>query len=302
MTRWRRLPVRMKGSFSVVAVDPETGCPAVGVYHDVPFAEYAGWNAVNPSLALEARVSMRAFRHAEQHQDSVDTAALAFGRATHVCVWEPDDFPLRYVLWDGGDRRGKVWKSFWAANVDKCILSAHDYREACNMRDSVREHPAARPLFTDQYETEVSIVWIDPSSGVLCKSRMDYLGDRIADLKTARSIQRRAISYAVSDYGYHVSMAARHDGMYRLGHGAIGPVFVFVCKQPPYEVVVQPFTDAALQRSIEIWHGLLTDIAEARATGHYRGFADEEVPFELPPWEMGKQDLGLTMDGEPLEI
>ena len=286
----------------MVALDPETNCPAPGVYRGVPFAEYASWSAVNPSLALNARTSMRAFRWAEQHPDNLDTEALALGRAVHVCVLEPDEFPLRYVVWDGGARRGKDWDAFKSANSDKCILTAGEYREACAMRDSVRSDPVAASLFTVPFDIETSLVWIDDATGLRCKTRFDYLGERLVDLKTARSIAPRAITYAVTDYGYHVSMAARHDAIWRVTGRVADPVLLFVCKQPPYECVVHPFTDAALQRSIEIWHGLLTDIAEARATGHYRGFADEEVPFELPPWEMGKQDLGLTMDGEPLEV
>ena len=41
-----------------------------------------------------------------------DTTALKVGRAVHTAVFEPDRLLRDYVLWDGGDRRGKEWTAF----------------------------------------------------------------------------------------------------------------------------------------------------------------------------------------------
>lgn len=274
-------------------------CPEPGVYHGIPFAEYASWNAVNPSLAKRARKSLADFRHHELNPDTTDTDALALGRAVHACVLEPDEFMRRFVIWSGGRRYGKVWDAFCDANAGNSIINEDDFRACCKMRDSVRSHPAAAKLFTVPAEIETCLVWDDPSSGIRCKGRFDYLGERLLDLKTTARLDERSILQQVCNYGYHISMAAYHDGLYHLTGRIADPVLLFVCKSPPYECAVRPFTPEAVNRGIELWHELLGKIATARATGIYPGFADEEIPLDLPAWEMGAdEDLGLTMNGE----
>lgn len=276
-------------------------CPPPGVYQGVPFAEYCKWDALNPSLVKIARTSLRAFRDAELHDDDNDTAALALGRAVHCSVLEPDEFPRRYVVWTGGVRRGKEWDAFCDANEGKSIVNEAEYAQCLAMRDSVRKHPAASALFTVPAQIETCIVWDDLSSGLRCKGRFDYLGLRLLDLKTTARLDERSIIQQVCNYGYHISMAAYHHGYYRLTGKVVDPVLLFVSKQQPYECAVRPFTPEAVNRSVEIWHELLNRIADARATGEYPGFADEEVPLDLPPWEMGAtEDLGLTMGGVSL--
>lgn len=275
-------------------------CPAPGVYHDVPFAEYAAWDAVNPSLAKLARESMFAFRYAELNPSDIDTDALALGRAVHTCVLEPDDFPLRYVVWDQGDRRGNKWKDYKEANANKSIIKEDDYNAACAMRDSCRSHPAAKRLFTSPYEVETSLVWDDPSSGVRCKTRFDYLGERLSDLKTIHTLDERTMKNHVCAYGYHVSMAARQQAIHLLTGRLVDAVLLFLCKKAPYECCVRPLAEPAMQRGIEVWHQTLGKIADCRATGIYPGFADEEMPLELPVWAMSADELELTMDGEKI--
>lgn len=273
-------------------------CPKPGVYHNIPFETYCRWNAVNPSLAKVARTSLFAFRHAETTPDDRDTAALALGRAVHCSVLEPDAFPLRYVVWTGGRRYGKEWDAFCDANAGKSIVNEAEYAACVGMRDAVRKHPAASVLFTVPAQIETSMVWDDPASGIRCKGRFDYLGVRLLDLKTTARLDERSIISQVSNYGYHISMAAYHDGYYKLTGKVVDPVLLFVCKQPPYECMVRPFTPEAVARSVELWHELLQRIADARESDHYPGIADVEIPLDLPAWEMGAdEDVIIDMTG-----
>lgn len=285
-----------------IAESGRLDCPSPGIYRGIPFADYCRWDALNPSLVKVARESLAAFHHYEWHRDDTDTAAMALGRAVHTCVLEPDEFVRRYVVWNDGRRYGKRWDAFCEANHDKSIINDDDYKAACEMRDSVRTHPAAKLLFTVPADIETCLVWDDPSSGLRCKGRFDYLGERLLDLKTTASLDERLIVGSVARYGYHISMAAYHHGLYSLTGKAVDPVLLFVCKKPPYECAVRPLSADALQRGIELWHELLGSIATARQTGIYPGFMESETPLDLPAWEMGAaDDVGLTMGGESIE-
>ena len=273
-----------------------------GIHHCVTFPDYQKITAVNPSLAKHARLSMKHYRHA---RDTVPpdppTDAMVLGSATHCCVLEPDTFPLRYILWDGGTRRGRTWDAFVEANAGKTPLREDDYARCCAMRDAVRSHPAAARIFADQHRVEESLVWTDTPTGTLCKGRVDLLGPRIVDLKTCRSAQDRHIVNAVSTYGYHISMGAYYDGLLTLTGHALQAALIFVESSPPHDVVVKVLMDEALLRGRDIWHELLAKIAECNASGLWPGVAPEESALDLPAWEMGVENRAIDFGDDDLE-
>lgn len=101
-----------------------------------------------------------------------------------------------------------ILNKFKAANEGKIILSAQQGREIEARSEIIDRHPDAQKAF--RYgRPEVSIFWRDEETGLLCKSRIDYLKiNASVDLKTFTNQRRapvdRAIGMSVAQYQYHI--------------------------------------------------------------------------------------------------
>lgn len=122
----------------------------------------------------------------------VDTAAMAIGRAVHVAVLEPDEFPARYAVigadfWNDpslkrNTKEGKARFADWLAahpedadldadayksrvfaesNPGKEVIPEDAYRRCLQIRDAVRLHPVARAYVADSGANEQTIRWTE---------------------------------------------------------------------------------------------------------------------------------------------
>jgi len=77
------------------------------------------------------------------------------------------------------------------------------------MADAIRAHKTAAALLSGALQFELTLVWQDVQTGVMCRARIDCLTQTakgrtlIVDYKTARSSEPRSIDRAMHDYGYH---------------------------------------------------------------------------------------------------
>jgi len=74
-----------------------TPAPEPGIYPDVPFDEYAAWDAVNHSTLKTAEVSLERYKHCRDTGGGVDSAARLEGRVLHAYLLEPAVAATRYV-------------------------------------------------------------------------------------------------------------------------------------------------------------------------------------------------------------
>jgi len=101
-----------------------------------------------------------------------------------------------------------IVNKFREANAGKIILSAEQGREIEIRHEIIDKHPDAQKAFRNG-RAEVSIFWIDEETGLLLKSRIDYLKIKASvDLKTFTNQRRapvdRAIGMTVAQYQYHI--------------------------------------------------------------------------------------------------
>lgn len=97
---------------------------------------------------------------------------------------------------------------FKVANEGKIILRADQGREIETRHEIIDMHPDAQKAFRNG-RAEVSIFWRDEETGLLLKSRIDYLKiNASVDLKTFTNQRRapvdRAIGMSVAQYQYHI--------------------------------------------------------------------------------------------------
>lgn len=270
-----------------------------GIYYDIPFAEYQTWPGYNPSLVkVGLSDSMKAMRHVQIHgSDSTDDMDL--GVATHDAILQDEIFKSKYEVWTGQRRAGKEWDAFCEAcgALAKKVITAAQYQACLAMRDAVKEHAAAQELLAGDGRCEVSMVWVDSSTGLLCKGRMDYLTfNRLVDLKTTNDPSPHGFTRQAARLKYHVQIGAYLDGLWELGHQCESAHFIAVGNKPWHDVVRYDISPQVIRKGIEKWKHGLSRIAECERTGCWPGCAPEPLEFTLPEW--AAESSGVTVGGE----
>ena len=239
----------------------------------------------------------------QTHQDE-DTEAKALGRAIHVAVLEPDDFPRRYTLWNpkDGTRATNAYKAFAAASeaAGLEVLLKPDYDKCLAVRDAVHAHPVAAGLLTGG-QSEVTITWTDPATGLPCKARLDYLRpDMLVDLKSTVSINNRLFGIKVAKMKHHCQLAHYHNGLGLTADVAAnpGPVKIIAVKQkPPHVVSVVNVPDDALYAGEQEVAELLARVRSCTDSGVWPGRYETEQTLELPGWvfqDQQQDEMELT--------
>lgn len=220
-----------------------------------------------------------------------DTPAMAFGRAFHCAVLEPDVFARLYIVQpDFGDCRFKANKSsrdsWLEENSGKAVITSGDYAAIAGMTKSLRAHPAASRIIEDG-EPEVTLRWTDPLTNLPCKSRADYWvkGKLLcADLKSTDDASPEAFARSVYKYRYHVQ-----DALYRAAFSACGePIQHFallaVEKAPPYAVAVYTLDADAVQRGYQAARRNIETLSECLASDQWVAYSNGVETLSLPRW------------------
>jgi len=253
-------------------------------------AEYEAIDAINWSALKEMRRSPLHFQH-RRRAPPADNDTLRVGRAVHTAVLEPDRFPRKYVVWQGGRRYGKEWEQFKAVHHRETILTLEQHTRACLIRDAVRAHPVARP-YLERGDAEVVHTWTDHDTGLACKARFDWLSpSALVDIKTAR--------HAVSERAFQVT-AYRLSYFHQLSFYAGGldptPPAIIVAVEPeaPFDVAVWQLSEDALYAAGEDIKKLLARVVECQRADRWPGAFDRPQELDLPRWAYpDEHDLDL---------
>ena len=209
-----------------------------GTVYDWTLAEYLAHPA--PSRSTLWRIwseSPYDYKWAKDHDGEKETDAMLLGSAIHLAVLEPELFLTHVDVWDakaikvfsvahgidapsGTARRGKLWDSVKAKHdsTGMLLLTPAQYERTKMIRDWIVSRKGIRRIFATG-QTEKSLLWTDPATGVELKARPDFIDEsgRIIDIKTTNDLgdPRSAphkLRYKVKDYGYHVQAAMMLDG------------------------------------------------------------------------------------------
>lgn len=267
------------------------------------FDDYKAISAVNWSTLKHAGKSPAHYRAALE-RDFVPSPAMEIGTAVHAAVLEPEEFEARYVVWDGGARRGKAWDAFRDANADRRILKADEHQRVLVIAETVHSNRVAAPYLTGGGEFEASFVWTDEETGLRCKGRADRIaynagGLRVlVDLKTTNDGDPRKFAATAARLGYHGQLAFYSDGLASRGQPVDKVVMIVVETSAPFDVTVYEVDDETLYAGECLYRELLAKVAGCRSTGKWPGrFLAEEV-FRLPAWAFKSDD---DVDGFGLE-
>lgn len=213
-----------------------------GIHYAVPYAEYAAWKALSRTNLVDLARSPAYFcwRRANEVEP---TAPMDLGVAIHTAVLEPERFDQEYaILAEEVDRRTKdgraTWEAFERANRGRKLLRSRDGLACVSIATALRGGSAAATLI-QAGRHEVSLLWRDEGTGLLCKARADVLGEGrhgplIIDLKSTQNAQPHAFSRSISRDGLYMQAAHYLAGLDALGHP--GGQFLFVAYEtsPPF--------------------------------------------------------------------
>jgi hypothetical protein len=265
------------------------------------FAAYQAIRAVNYSSLRNLHVassplvmSPLRYRHFQTHTRP-ETDAMLVGRAGHTAVFEPDRFPLEYVVWSHGRRQGPRWTNFkaFAAADGKTVLTEAQYETAIAIRDAVRGNALAM-WYLDRGDPEKTLTWTDPVTRLRCKGRLDWFSRShpcVVDLKTARDIDARMFGASAARMGYHRQLAMYANGAVA-NELLVDPraVIIAVENAPPHEVAVYALDADALAAGAEEVAALLACLKTCIETNRWPGRYEKEQTLELPSWLFDEDD------------
>ena len=272
-----------------------------GVYHNVDFDTYAAWPAVNHGLLHHFRKTPAHAHYARTHDE--ESKAKALGWLVHLAVLEPEKFRDEVVIAPKVDKRTKVGKAEWArfekASEGKYIASPDDHEVAQTILQNIEGHAFARELIRAEGAQELSMVWRDEATGVLCKGRIDRLtmvsdAPIVVDVKTVgKPASTHSFQQSVQEYGYHDQAAFYLMGLMKLVPQEEIPKFAWVaCEtKPPNLVRVFEAEEEALAIGADNMAKALRTFKECDDSGFWPGWGDGMDTAGLPPWVYKRYDV-----------
>lgn len=217
------------------------------------------------------------------------------GNAVHTAILQPELFAAKFIHLDEGVtfamKDGKAKKEE-AAEKGQICLRYQDYQDALGMVESVKRHPRARSfLYDGEAVVEGSAFWVDPDTGMLCKTRPDRLREDgiVTEIKTTVSAAPRDFAQSLRAYRYHVQGAFQLDGV-RAVMNRDPKYFVIVAieKKAPYAVNVFAIEAPAVELGRRAYKKNLATLKECQEKNHWpctgKDYSEEILPLDLPTW------------------
>lgn len=289
--------------------------PGPGLYEGVPFDEYLTWQAVNNSSLGTLRQSAAHYRQAcDDKAAEDDKPHFQFGRFVHGGRLEPSKVLQNYVVMprfedqlEGNYQKPKASKeyrekvaAFRAANAGLEIVTQQQLDDLLGIVEQLAANELASTWLGGEGPAELSMIWEDQDTGLLCKGRVDkaLLSDQLAvDLKTTRDLGR--FPWSLVDFGYARQAAFYTDGLRALTGQPFGFAIVAMESSAPYCVQAAIVSDDTITDGRLEYRQALRMIADGRTRRHWPGPA-QPAEWELPA--RGRRCADLTCGGQPLRM
>lgn len=275
----------------------------VGLYPDVSPADYRAWPAINHSALCHARRSMMHMRWAIDHPKE-PSDAMSFGELAHSYILEPEAMLERYVSYEKipwNTKEGREQKAAVLAAVacGKRPITSEELLACRLMRHQVLSHPRAYDLLVANGVTELSVLWREPTTGVVCKCRLDrWIGDEriIVDLKTSRNAAHRSFGRDAAMYGYHIQAAFYQDAIKAVIGASARMLLIVVENEPPYAVAVYQFDAEAEAAGRQFYQTALEEYRDSLRLDRWTGYPDDVQILSLPRWALPQQAFDMELE------
>lgn len=189
-----------------------------GIYKRLDFDDYLAIKAVS-ATALKAFVNDSPF-HGKAVYDGITEekapASVALGAALHCAALTPELTADTIAVGPDARRNEKVWKAFEAENPGKLHLKPSEWRNVEGMLAGLRSTSAIVKILAACEDRELTLVWEDADTGILCKSRLDLYSQSEAmmlDIKTTGDGDEFKFARVCDQLGYDIQFAHYARGL-----------------------------------------------------------------------------------------
>jgi hypothetical protein len=292
-----------------------------GIYEDVPAHVYHALDAAsNSRLARLVPPYTPAHLRAYLEEPPKQTDAMVLGSAIHTCTFEPHLFEAGYMVagtcaattksgspcsnggklhlaggWYCGVKGHAPEAASDPVDLGISVLSDDAWHKCQRTAEAVRAHPKIGKLLGLPGRAEVTVVWVDQETGLLCKGRIDWLVETSSgwvalDLKTTTDASPRGFERTIADRGYHRQLPMYADGLAANEIELRHLVFAAAEKEPPFAVAGYRLEDGAADEGRIEYRALLRQYAELvqKPRDEWPGFDTDIIPLALPAWAYGR--------------
>lgn len=266
-----------------------------GIYPQMPAEEYHAIDACSSSRLKLLKRSPAHCKHSVDFPNGNKSPAMVTGSAVHCAVLEPECFDSRYIVKPKFSGKGSVAaRVSWEVQQEMMgfggeYLDADDRMLAQRLTVELYGHRIAGPILRQKSQVEISGIWIDSPTSLLCKLRSDAVSAKlnmVVDLKTTDDASPGAFSASIFKYGYHRQGAMYLDGWKALGIEYRHYCIIAVEKKAPYGVAVYRLNTEG--RAIELGRkenrALINRYAQCKAENNWPSYPEVITDIELPAW------------------
>jgi hypothetical protein len=265
-----------------------------GLHPDIPDADYHQRElgvASNTALAKFARAPL-AYRTWVDGKDEAPTPAQHFGKALHCAVFEPHRFDTDFAIaprFGNCSHKGpKEERDRWRkAHEGQTWIDADDGDQIAGMVRVLWSHRIVARLLAAGGQSELTVRWDDPDTGVTCKLRLDrYIEDLAAviDLKSTDDATERRFRRSIAEFGYDRQDAFYRDGMAAVGKDVDTFVFIAIEKEPPHLVGLYSVDPEGQRDAREKNRTLLRQFRLCLEADRWPGLSENIVSVAVPRW------------------
>jgi exodeoxyribonuclease VIII len=278
--------------------------PSTGFHYGVPFEDYVKWDAVNISKLKPMADSPMHCRYEMDHPKESDE--MDVGSALHVATFEPGRFEKEfYVGKEEYNASTNIGKAVKARELEEAAGRTYlrrnkgeavDCESVEGMSASLHTHGPAKRFLEMAGQCEVSAIWKDPVTGLMCKCRFDKLTPKeaspfkrmvIVELKSTGKGQARMDRFGeqIKKWKY-APQAAYYMWAVKIITGE-APLHVFLAVEnvPPYAANWGTLDDADLNTGSLQFRKWLNRYAECVKSGTWPGYSETPTPvFTMGSW------------------
>lgn len=219
--------------------------------------------------------------------DRREDSGINIGTALHCAALEPHVFDNDYIVYSGR-RAGKAWEEFKEQNPGKLIMSESESLQVSGMLASIKDF-SDFPLWNAlrKGQSEKSIFWTDPETGIKCRIRTDSLNPfTILDLKTTDDARPEKFLRQIMSMNYDLQAAMYTEGVRHFLGKTLPFCFVAVETGSPHGVWLMPAGETVIRSGMKKFRRALSVLKNAQDTDNWRCYEQAVSVIELPDWMM----------------
>lgn len=271
-----------------------------GIYENLPFADYLEIDAFSSSMIGPI---LRSPKHLEQFlKDGIDSDQVTMGALVDCLVLEEEKYPQYFQTTPEIYTNAKGEKKPWDLRSSTCrtmkrqiedtgrrVITQNDLSVANQIKEEIYRHTSARELLVN-CQSQISMVWEDVDTGILCKGRIDVLNeDSLADLKTTHDGSPGGFSRHLNKYHYHCQASFYVAGWAALNAGEMLPFHFIVAETaPPYCVATYIIGEDSLMAGDYICKQALKRYQDYKESDTVLGYSEFIEPVDIPVWASAK--------------